>query len=121
MKLTLTRASGFELGHRFRELRAAHAHDHQRAPRIENKIKELRAVLDRSAAVLKNHPGCATSFAGNAQKIEARIADLEREAAEIRTASTEKRKETQEIGAELASRRKPAPSFGPHPRPKPCQ
>lgn len=117
----LTPASGFELGRRLRALRADTSEGHQSVSKIEQEIKKRVALLDQSAAIIKGSPHLAAVFAPHTAAIEAQIADLQRQAAEIRTASTERRKEMQDISVELASRRKPAISFGPHPRAKLCQ
>ena len=104
--VALTPASGFELGRRLRELRAAVAQDGQRARVIQSKIAELNAKLVQyrmhaAVGVRRNEHAAAGILLSHASGIEARIADLQRQVAEIQTASTEKRKEIQNIDSQL--------------------
>jgi septal ring factor EnvC (AmiA/AmiB activator) len=104
--VALSAASGFELGRRHRALRASVSEDDQSVSKIEQEIKKRVGLLDRSAAIIKGTPRLAAVFAPHTAAIEAQIADLERQAAEIRTASTAKRKEMEDLNAQLVDHRR---------------
>jgi hypothetical protein len=87
----------------------------------EKRIKELTMVLDQGAAVIKAQPRLAALFAPHTAGIKAKIADLQRQTTELRTASIEGRKEMEDIRAHLENQRKRATFFGPLPRAKLCQ
>jgi hypothetical protein len=93
-------------------LLAAAREDAQCVAMSEKRIKELTAVLDRSAAVIKVTPRLAPLFAPHTAGIEAKIAELKRQADEARTSSTAKRKELEDM-AEIESRRRASAGWAP--------